>query len=175
MGTGDASRLAVGKALDHLAAGQQPQPAAVLAAQALLAAVHRRAPGQAFVQGVLAAGGILRMQAVAPLLRAVADLVLGVAEQRLPRRREVQAVALQVPFPDSVADAVEGQGPALLADAQRLAVALQLGGAPLDQGQGALALAEQDEQQDAEQQAEAGARQGHAPGGQAVLPELPGE
>ncbi|MNN76353.1 hypothetical protein D3C81_1927280 [compost metagenome] len=89
------------------------------------------------------------------------------AEQGLPHRREVQAVGEQIPVPHAVAGPVQGQRPALLADAQGFAAALQFGGAPHDQGQGALALAEQDEQQDAEQQAEAGAGQRHGPGGQA--------
>ncbi|MOA00350.1 hypothetical protein D3C78_1197080 [compost metagenome] len=97
------------------------------------------------MQGLLAAGGILRVQALAPFVGVVADLVLRVAEHGLPRRREVQVIIAQIPVPHAVADAVEGQGPALLAETQGLAAALQLGGAPLDQGQGALALTEQNE------------------------------
>ena len=50
-----------------------------------------------------------------PLVDVVADLLLPVAEHRLPARGEVGSATLQVPVPEPVVGAVDGQRVALLA------------------------------------------------------------
>jgi hypothetical protein len=70
--------------------------------------------GQVRLERLGERGAVVGMDAAEPLAAGVAELGLGVAEHLLPARREVQAVAADVPVPQPVVGALHRQRVALL-------------------------------------------------------------
>jgi len=58
---------------------------------------------------------IIGMHAIDPFSQRRADILFGVAQHRLPARREVRLIVTQIPFPQPIVGAARGQGIALLA------------------------------------------------------------
>ena len=58
---------------------------------------------------------IRNMDSVQPLFGTIADFIFLIPEHRLPARREIDEVFLQVPIPKSIVRALGRQGKALLA------------------------------------------------------------
>ncbi len=102
--------VALGQAEDHhpaVAAGAVED--AVLDLEALAGALQ--VGGQVGLDPV----DVLGVDAAEPLAGGVADLAVLVADQGLPARRVVDAVAAQVPVPDAVVGAAHGEGVAAFA------------------------------------------------------------
>ena len=77
--------------------------------------------------GALHALEVVGVNAREPLIGAVADLLLGVAQHRLPALGEVDVVAGQIPVPEALAGSFQGQGEALFAGCQAIDERLLLG------------------------------------------------
>src|SRR5205814_1608123 len=101
-------------------ARQHPAIGPILVAHAVLVLEVR---GGALADGEdagLHALEVVGVHAPQPLLGRRADLLLREAEDGLPARREIDDARAQVPVPEAVVGAADGQRVALLALAQRL-------------------------------------------------------
>ena len=93
--------------------------------------------GQVALERLREPGAVVGVHAAEPLARRVADLGLGVADHRLPARREVQPVGAHVPVPQPVVGALERERVALLGlgePAQRPLVGDRVAQAALERG-----------------------------------------
>ena len=100
------------------AAGQNPAPAAVGMADAMLVLELRARARQVLVDLAAQARDIVGVDEVEPGVGAVRGERVAVAEQRLPPVREVHAPCDEVPVPDPVVGGLDGDRVALLATAQ---------------------------------------------------------
>ena len=109
----DADRPALGVS-DRHAAGEHPAVGAVAVLDPVLVLEVVAGAGQVGLERLRERGAVVGMHAAEPLAAGVAELGLGVAEHLLPARREVQAVAADVPVPQAVVGALHRQRVALL-------------------------------------------------------------
>ena len=112
MGAHHAVGPAVGPVADRNAEVLDPLVAAVLAAQPILRQIGGAATADQCAEFAPGAAGVFRVQAVQPFFGGAADLVVGIAEHRLPATRIAGLFGLDVPLPDPGAGALEQSVPA---------------------------------------------------------------
>jgi hypothetical protein len=115
---GDADRLA-GAGADADAAAEHPAVAAVLVQHPVLVLEMGGLAQDVGRQVGLQLLDVVGMDPLHPVLGRLADLVALVAEHGLPPRREVDLAAAQVPVPEAVLGALDGERVALLAGLER--------------------------------------------------------
>src|SRR5688500_8208664 len=79
--------------------------------QAMDAFEHRLLTGQMIAQRLVYARQIFGMHELLPI--AQIDLIVGVAEHRLPTRRKVRSLVLEIEVPNAVVRTVQGELAAL--------------------------------------------------------------
>ncbi|OPY04371.1 MAG: hypothetical protein A4E61_00740 [Syntrophorhabdus sp. PtaB.Bin184] len=115
VGPDDAKRPAVSGPPYNLAPVEYPLVHAVLAPHPVLADIDGRPAFQVVAQPGMDTVPVVRVEACVPLLKGIADLFVRIADHLLPLRGKIDRAGLRVPVPQTVAGALEGELPSLLA------------------------------------------------------------
>ena len=111
VGADHAQGLALGIAAHHHAVGHHPDPDAVFALHAHIHRVMVGIPCQVGGPGRMHPCGIAGMEVGKERLHVFADLMVGIAQHRLPARRVGLVTGHQIPIPNARTRTLQGQPP----------------------------------------------------------------